>query len=199
MTVQDFLPAHANTADNKEDDFSSNSKHLQRFRRQTYFQDSYNMEDNLSPPFSTLSLCHFTAWTHGHSDPYLKDTQQTRCRKTSGDVGTYFVHAADPAVGEDHAKLRISRFPRSSCQSHILNQLPLNQLCLFPKKLRTVADSGRGLWAADGFPPSSPLPLLPSACNKQYIPAEKPSCPQSSSVDTEDTQLQPGHKSARWK
>lgn len=50
VTVQDFLPAHGNIADNKEDDFSSNNKHLQRFRGQIYFQNSYNMEDNLSLP-----------------------------------------------------------------------------------------------------------------------------------------------------
>lgn len=47
------------------------------------FKNSCNTKDNLFPPFSTPSQSHFTACTHGHSDPYSKDAEQAGWRKAS--------------------------------------------------------------------------------------------------------------------
>lgn len=85
-------------------------------------------------------------------------------------------------VEEDHAKLRVSclldiaSFPWKllplsyfKSSSYTYPSLPW----LLCKKPRTIADPGTGLWAVDGFPLSSHLPLLPLPCNKQNYPVKK--------------------------
>lgn len=152
------------------------------------------MEEDLSPPFSIPSQCHFTAWTHGTFRTMLKGHWASSKQESQHGCLRPVLHMLQTLlyVEEDHAKLRVSRsldiasFPwkllpvsyfKSSSYTH--PSLP----CLLCKKPRTVADPGTGLWAVNGFPLSSSLPLLlPSPSSKQNYLAEKPSYPQSNSL-----------------
>lgn len=144
------------------------------------------MEEDLSPPFSTLSQCHFTAWTHGTFRPVLKGHWASSTQK--GQHGClrpalYMLQTIFTACRRVSCKLRVSCL--LDIASFLWKLLPLSYFksssytypwlpCLLCKRSRTIADPGTGLWMVDGFLLSSPLPLLlPLSCNKQNYPEEK--------------------------